>query len=113
MQFQSITGALTVLLALTLACAGLRAAEVHTAAQTGNLDRIQQLLKENPKLVNLRNFQGWTPLAKAAYNGNTNLIEFLLANGADLNIRNSDGETPRRFFNSYLQTVLGCCLASH
>ena len=47
--------------------------------------------------VNAKDDQGYnleTPLHKAAFWGNTEIIEFLIAKGAEVNVKNKDGKTP-------------------
>lgn len=38
---------------------------------------------------------GWTPLHAAAYKGNTALVKYFLMKGADENIRNFSGKSPK------------------
>ncbi len=45
-------------------------------------------------LINVKDKNGWTPLIKAAYAGNTALCRLLLNAGADPNCTNSNGTTP-------------------
>ena len=43
--------------------------------------------------VNLRNKYGWTPLMAAALHGRTDMVEALLAAGADARTANKGGDT--------------------
>lgn len=64
--------------------AASRAAEIHDAVLAHDLDRVRQLLLENPDLVNVRTERGDTPLYIAAFRGySKQLIPVLLQFGAD------------------------------
>ena len=41
-----------------------------------------------------KNDDGWTPLHKAAYEGYREIVELLIAKGADVNAKMEDGDTP-------------------
>jgi ankyrin repeat protein len=53
---------------------------------------VRDLLKHGAP-VNARQQHGWTPLHAAAQNGNLEIIEILLQNGADPSIKNEEGVT--------------------
>lgn len=59
-----------------------------------NLKTITNLL-ENPDInVNWKNAQGWTPLMKAVQRKkNKEIVEFFIANGANVNAKNQNGDT--------------------
>ena len=63
--------------------AGLSIQEVMKCLQTG--------VSINQKS---RKYFGWTPLISAIYHRKTNVIEFLLANGADVNLGDDNNQTP-------------------
>lgn len=67
---------------------------IHEAARTGSGADVQRLLKAEPKLRDLRNAYGSTPLHLAAMNPDTSALNVLLAAGADPNARDSEGATP-------------------
>jgi ankyrin repeat protein len=71
---------------------------IHDAAYKGDLDKVKELLKNNPNLVSsIRNGNinaGDTPLHSAARGGYKNVAELLLANKADVNAENEEGWTP-------------------
>ena len=67
--------------------------EIHDAADSGNLEKVKALLKDNPDLVFSKDTNGWTPLNCAVYSGHRDVAEFLLANKADVNAADNNGET--------------------
>jgi ankyrin repeat protein len=86
---------LTAMLLIMLACSSLAfCGEIHYAAFDGNLQRIKDLLKDNPKLVSTKDIVGRTPLHLAAQWGHKDVAELLLAKGADVNAKDDDGGTP-------------------
>jgi hypothetical protein len=67
--------------------------EIHDAAKSGDLAKVQALLKENPKVVFSKDALGYTPLHMAAWKARNDVVELLLANKAEVNARDS-GVTP-------------------
>jgi len=94
---------LRLLALLTTVCVSgpLLAGEIHEAAQTGDLERVQSLLAAEPAQVNVDGGQG-TPLHAAVFGGHGKIVEYLLANGAD-----PDAREPRVEF-----TALHLCVYS-
>jgi ankyrin repeat protein len=68
--------------------------EIHDAAQSGDLEKVKTLLKDNSDLVSSKDTNGLTPLHVAADWGHKDVAELLLAKGADVNAKVKDGETP-------------------
>jgi ankyrin repeat protein len=69
-----------------------------TATEAEEVKRIQAMIKDSPDLINARmsgseGWNGWTPLQKAAYQGQMVVAQFLLANGADVSATQSGGQT--------------------
>ncbi len=58
--------------------------DLHSAAELGKLELVQEFLERDPTLVNARGGDGQTPLHVAATNS---IVDVLLEQGADLSIR--------------------------
>jgi len=58
---------------------------IHLAAKNGRLDIIKKLVTREPELVHLRDGCNQTPLLWAAFGGYPDIVEFCLAQGADVN----------------------------
>jgi len=66
--------------------------DINFAANDGNWQKVNSMLKANPHLVSERDsFTGSTPLHNSA---NRSVAELLIANGADVNARTIDDDTP-------------------
>jgi ankyrin repeat protein len=68
---------------------------VLNAAEQGDLAAVKKLLQEGHS-INERNPRfkfGWTPLMAAIYHHNTNMVHYLIAAGADLNLHDTSGDT--------------------
>ena len=85
-----------VLSIVLLCCCALTAlaGPLHDAASTGDLERLSASLKDNPRLVNLRDETGATMLHWAVDGNQKAAVELLVAGGADVNARKSNGVTP-------------------
>jgi ankyrin repeat protein len=68
--------------------------EIHRAAARGELDKIKLKLKQDANLINSLDSQSNTPLHLATRYVHTEVIKFLIANGANINARNEAGDTP-------------------
>ena len=87
---------------VALGCSSLAfCGEIHDAARRGDLERVKTLLKDHPELTFSIDEYGETPLHLAAstrwvgaVQGHKDVVEVLLANGADVNAKDSGGFTP-------------------
>ena len=70
------------------------APEIYDAAVFGNLERVKDLLKVDPKSVNARDEYGFTPLHGVAGEDQLEMAEYLIAQGADVGAVNDSGITP-------------------
>ncbi len=60
----------------------------------GDVEQVARLLAENPDLVNARDDCDMTPLHRATMVGHREVVEVLLAAGADAGARDQEGKTP-------------------
>jgi ankyrin repeat protein len=68
--------------------------QISDAADKGELELAEGLLKADPNLVFGRDDRGRTPLHHAACGGHRDLVEQILAKAAEVNATDSDGATP-------------------
>ena len=82
-------------------------AEFRDALMSGNVSRVESLLKKHPSLANATGMdfshanwgkpvvtEGWTPLHLAAYMGDAEMIKLLARNHAKMNQKDKGGLTP-------------------
>lgn len=67
---------------------------IFSAAAIGRTDEVTQLLSTDPILLNATDAGGNTPLNLAAWKRELEMVELLLAKGADPNPQNKYGQTP-------------------
>ena len=67
--------------------------EFGDAVNDGKMETVKAMLTSNPDLVH-STYEGWTPLCYAAKNGLKDIAELLLARGAEINVKNDEGQTP-------------------
>lgn len=60
---------------------------IHEAAALDDAETLRELLEEEPRLLMLESYDGWTPLHLAALFGAYHTAELLIAAGADVNVR--------------------------
>ena len=63
-------------------CVAVQGAEIHEAAELGDLARVKAYLSQDPNQIDLLDAKGQTVLARAIRSGKQQVVEFLLANGA-------------------------------
>ena len=63
-------------------CVAIQSAEIHDAAELGDLARVKAYLSQDPKQIDVVDAKGRTLLACADRSGKQDVVEFLLANGA-------------------------------
>ena len=83
-----------VLLVMAMTATYTVAAPIHDAAGKGNLAKVKALLKKTPKLVNLADKEGATPLHYATSGNHKSVVELLLSKNANANAKKKNGVTP-------------------
>jgi hypothetical protein len=69
--------------------------QLHYCAENGLTTSVKRLLSiRNINKYVKDDWNGWTPLHDAAYNGHVEIVRLLLQNGAELNARSNEGSTP-------------------
>jgi 7,8-dihydropterin-6-yl-methyl-4-(beta-D-ribofuranosyl)aminobenzene 5'-phosphate synthase len=69
------------------------ATAVHRAAREGDLAKLKTLIGENPALANAKNEKQETPLSNAVSGGHLDIVEFLIAAGADVDAQDDQKRT--------------------
>ena len=59
--------------------------DIHDAAASGRLDRVKELVERDPSLANAVSAEGFPAMGLAAYLGHEEVVEYLIAKGADVN----------------------------
>lgn len=67
---------------------------LHMAAQSGILVEVKQLIIGGHDVNQRDEKYGFTPLHQAVFFGHQEVVEFLIAEGADINAKNNAGSTP-------------------
>ena len=68
--------------------------ELCTAASEGDIEKIKSILDGTPELVNMKDEKGWSPLHNAAHKGRTDIADFLISKGAEVDIKDEYDSTP-------------------
>jgi len=68
--------------------------ELCEAAGEGDLRTVRKLIHKKSVAVDSTDESNWTALHVAAFNGQVEIINFLMANGADVNVQDNSGATP-------------------
>ncbi len=79
------------------------ALDIHEAAASGSVKRLNELLSGAPNAVNLNHVAGYTPLHLAAACGQTAIVDILLGKGANL-----DAKNPGTFDETPVHAALQC-----
>ena len=67
---------------------------LHLASANGFIEMVKYLVNELHCDINAKNKSLSTPLSWAAFNGQKNVVEFLLEKGADFDVKNINGKKP-------------------
>jgi len=85
---------ITALLLIVGVSSTVQGGPIHEAASEGDLTRLIELLATNPDLLSAPDDNQLTPLHHASAAGQTEIVAYLLENGAGLNDLNHLGQTP-------------------
>ena len=67
---------------------------IHNAAYKGALKKVKKIIEKDPTQLNIQDGMGNTPLYYASIKGHTEIVKYLLAHGADIELGNDLGERP-------------------
>ena len=82
--------------------------ELFAAVQSGNANRVRELLVSDPALAKVKDDQGATALHYATLNGHREIVRLLQEGGADINARDDQfGATPTGWAIEYLREIGG------
>ena len=86
-------GSLYLVILILSVTAAATAEDIHSAAETGDLDSVKVLLQQDPSRITAVDGGGYTPLHKASYAGQADVVRYLVELGADLDPVSSSGST--------------------
>ena len=72
------------------------------SCESGDCEGLERSINKVPN-INLANAKGWNALIIATYNGHLNILERLIALGADINSKNGNGTTLLMYALSYFK----------
>ena len=90
-----------------------KAEEIHAAAQDGDLPKVKLLIQAQPSLVSSPGPFGATPLHLAAAFGYPDMVQFLVANQADMEAKTAGGKTPLHWATAEGRTNIVQFLLAH
>jgi len=80
-----------VFLSTTLMYAQEKAKSIFDIARSGTVAEVQELMKQNPDVINQTNDNGFSPLILACYRGNNEVAKFLIDNVKNVNYKSQEG----------------------
>ncbi|MDQ7839250.1 MAG: ankyrin repeat domain-containing protein [Thermodesulfobacteriota bacterium] len=78
---------------------------IHDAARKGKIEKVKEYLESDKNLVNLRNREGETPIFAAVSSGNEEMVELLILNGADINVKEQQAGTTPLYWATRLENT--------
>lgn len=72
----------------------VKSGAIHDAVRSGDLQKVGFLIGNNRSLLNEREDDGKTPLHHAIKSGLTEIAEYLIGEGADINLKDKENESP-------------------
>ncbi|MEE2615236.1 MAG: ankyrin repeat domain-containing protein [Verrucomicrobiota bacterium] len=103
----------SVLLAIPSTHAQEETNDIWEAAATGDIDRLDELLGKDPKVVYATDTSGSTPLHHAAWTGQIETIKWLISNNANIDSQNNLQWTPLHWATRNGQTQSVKLLLDH
>jgi ankyrin repeat protein len=67
---------------------------LNIAAAKGHLHKVKSILGEDAKAIHARDMNGWQAIHEAVRSGHTDVVKYLVENGADLASLTSSGGSP-------------------
>jgi ankyrin repeat protein/L-ascorbate metabolism protein UlaG (beta-lactamase superfamily) len=67
---------------------------IHDAAIEGDLEKMKELIAADPNLLDSKDETGYSLLHLAAYRGYMDIVQYLVENGMDTNVRSGGNSTP-------------------
>lgn len=64
---------------------------IFDIARSGTVTEVQELMKQNPDIINQTNEGGFSPLILACYRGNIEVAKFLIDHVKDVNYKSREG----------------------
>jgi len=77
-----------------LCCLPAVSTEIHEASHSGDLEKVKELLQEQPSLLEAKADDGGAPLHFAAHGSQIEVMDYLLSAGATLEAKDNQGSTP-------------------
>ncbi|SMC53287.1 ankyrin repeat domain-containing protein [Chryseobacterium sp. YR221] len=68
-----------------------KAKSIFDIARSGTVTEVQELMKQNPDVINQTNESGFSPLILACYRGNVEVAKFLIDHVKDVNYKSDEG----------------------
>ena len=103
----------TVLLILQVLAMPLVAQEIMQAVRQGDLARVKSLIEANPELLNTGDQRQCRPIHWATNDGRIEIVRWLLDQGADITVRDADGDTPIYWSADAGRTEIAKILMAH
>ncbi|WBV61845.1 ankyrin repeat domain-containing protein [Chryseobacterium camelliae] len=80
-----------VFLSFTFVSAQEKTKSIFDIARSGTVAEVQELMKQNPDVINQTNDHGFSPLILACYRGNNEVAKFLIDNVKNVNYKSQEG----------------------
>merc|ERR1712129_68955 len=82
--------------------------EFIDAAKNRDFEKVRQMVKKSPGIVNVQPNGRWSALHQAAEAGDAGAVKFLLEHGAALDVVTKDGKTPMEVADSKVAGLPTC-----